>query len=201
MGGSGSGNRWRTAGRPCTNEFRSLDVRWLGRQGLLRPTGWLTLSWKAGSETTASIRIRGGRDQVHLRYRHQPCGGAWKEESYAIRVVYTPCHFGGDRAWFLCPAVGCGRRVAVLFGGGVFACRHCYRLVYPSTREDGWDRAIRRADTIRDRLGWQPGILNGMGPKPKWMRWRTFDRLLEEHDTLVQGWVGEVRKRFGGATR
>jgi hypothetical protein len=136
---------------------------------------------------------------LYLRYRHQPYGGAWKEESCAIRVVYTPCHFGGDRAWFLCPAAGCTRRVAVLFGGGVFACRHCYRIAYPSTREDAWDRVTRRADVIRARLGWTPGILNGMGPKPKWMRWRTFESLLEEHDTLVQGWVGEVRKRFGGA--
>ncbi len=200
MGGPGSGNRWREPQHPSADEFRTLDVRLLGREGLLRPTGWMTLTWKAGNQATASMRIRGGRDQVHLRYRHQPFGGAWKEESYGIRLAYTPCHLGGDRAWFLCPAAGCGRRVAVLFGGVVFACRHCYRIAYPSTREDAWDRVTRRADVIRARLGWTPGILNGMGPKPKWMRWRTFERLVEAHDDAVDAWVGEVKARFGDAT-
>jgi hypothetical protein len=82
--------------------------------------------------------------------------------------------------------------VAVLFGGELFACRHCYRLAYPSTREDARDRAARRAEAIRARLGWKPGILNGTGGKPKWMRWRTFERLVTEHDDAVQCWVGEM---------
>lgn len=30
------------------------------------------------------------------------------------------------------PPVGCGWRVAILYGGGLFACRHYYLLVYPS---------------------------------------------------------------------
>jgi hypothetical protein len=30
-------------------------------------------------------------------------------------------------AAFICPAAGCGRRVAILYGGGNFACRHCYQ--------------------------------------------------------------------------
>jgi hypothetical protein len=141
--------------------------------------------------------VRGDTDCIHLWYRHRRDGGPWKTESYAVRVVQTPCHFGGSRAWFLCPAVRCGKRVAVLFGGEVFACRHCYRLRYPSTREAAGDRATRRADVIRTRLGWKPGVLNGMGSKPKWMRWRTFDSLVSEHDDAVQCWAGEMNKMFG----
>ena len=30
-------------------------------------------------------------------------------------------------AAFICPAAGYGRRVAILYGGGNFACRHCYQ--------------------------------------------------------------------------
>ena len=198
MGGPGSGNRCQLSSRPCADEFRTLDVRRLAREGiLLKPTGWLTLSWKIGELITSSIKIRGDKCAVHLRYRHRADGGRWTEESYAVRVVYTPCHFGGARAWFECPVVGCGRRVAVLFGGGVFACRHCYRLAYPSTREDAVDRTLRRADIIRARLGWKPGILNGQGHKPKWMRWRTFADLVDEHDVLVRRWVGAMKRQFG----
>jgi hypothetical protein len=68
-----------------------------------------------------------------------------------------------------------GRRVAILYAGGIFACRCCYQLAYASSREDAGGRATRRADRLRARLGWEPGILNGEGGKPKWMRWRTFE--------------------------
>jgi hypothetical protein len=58
-----------------------------------------------------------------------------------------------------------------------------------SAREDVSDRAARRADKLRGWLGWEPGILNGIGTKPKWMRWRTFERLAAEHDPacLLEG--------------
>src|ERR1700730_10930955 len=78
--------------------------------------------------------------------------------------------------FFLAPPA-CGRRVAILYGGGIFACRRCYRLAYASSRENAGGRATRRADRLRARLAWEPGILNGEGGKPKWMRWRTFERL------------------------
>jgi hypothetical protein len=51
-----------------------------------------------------------------------------------------------------------------------------------SSRECAGDRAARRAERLRARLGWEPGILNGEGGKPKWMRWRTFERLAAEYD-------------------
>ncbi len=76
-------------------------------------------------------------------------------------------------------------RVAVLYGGGIFACRKCYQLAYPSQREDTGNRAARRAHRIRDRMGWPGSILEGSGwGKPKGMHWRTYERLCDEHDTL-----------------
>ena len=70
-------------------------------------------------------------------------------------------------------------------------------MAYPSTREDSVDRTLRRADVIRARLGWKPGILNGQGHKPKWMRWRTFADLVDEQDVLVRRWVGAMKRQFG----
>ncbi len=83
------------------------------------------------------------------------------------------------------PLSGCRRRVAILYGGVIFACRHCYRLAYPSQREADYDRLARRADKTRVRLGWEPDTLNGDGPKPKGMHWQTFERLVEQHEALV----------------
>jgi hypothetical protein len=73
--------------------------------------------------------------------------------------------------------------MATLYGGGIFACRHSYRLAYASAREDVGDQAARRADRLRACLGREPGILNCNDGKPKWMRWSTFERL--EHDAFV----------------
>jgi hypothetical protein len=37
--------------------------------------------------------------------------------------------------------------------------------------------ASTRADKLRKRLGWEAGILNGDGGKPKGMHWKTYQRL------------------------
>ena len=141
--------------------------------------------------------MRAEEDRVILIYRHRSGGAEWKDEEYPVRIVRTPCNIGGERPWFICPAVGCGRRVAILYGGGIFACRHCYQLAYASAREDVCDRAARRADRLRARLGWEPGILNGNGGKPKWMRRRTFERLAAEHDQFVGRSMQAAALKFG----
>ncbi len=196
MGGRGSGNRWRYGAKSTTDDYRTLDVRRWAREGMLRPGyqgGW---HWTRNGDTVASIQMRAEQDYVILIYRHSS-GGRWKDEHYPVQIVRTPCPLGGARPWFLCPALGCGRRVAILYGGGIFACRHCYRLAYASAREDAGGRAMRRADMLRARLGWEPGILNGQGDKPKWMRWRTFARLAAKHDALVAKSLAATARRFG----
>jgi len=115
-----------------------------------------------------------------------------------VYLDWTPCNFGGHRPWFLCPAHACGRRVAIIYGGGIFACRHCYQLAYASQRETADDRAARRANKIRERLGWEPGILNPKGwEKPKGMHWKTFERLNIEHDACVAESLAGIARGFG----
>jgi len=158
-------------------------VRQWAREGILvagYQGGWNLL--RAG-EPIVSIRIRTETGRVILSYRDRSTGD-WKDQEYPVYITRTPCHLGGARPWFICPVVDCRRRVAVLYGGEIFACRHCHRLAFPSTREDASERAARRADRLRERLDWEPGILNGRGDKPKWMRWRTFRRLSARHDEL-----------------
>ena len=192
MGGFGSGRR---GGNDCTDDMRTLDVRKLQRQRLLTPGNSLSWAWSRNGETTATINLVVGADRVTLDYRQRERGGEWRPMNYPVRLAWTGCNFGGWRVWWLCPAAGCGRRAAVLFGGAVFACRQCHRLAYRCQREADHDRASRRADKLRDRLSWEPGILNGNGLKPKGMHWRTFERLQGEHDDHVtQSLAGIVAK-------
>jgi hypothetical protein len=194
MGGFGSGRKW---GKTTTGDMRRLDVRRLARDGYLKEGmsyGW---QWTRSGEVVASINVTVETDRVWFTYRQRECGDEWQDMRYPVRLDRTPCHLGGERFWWRCPAAGCGRRVAVLFGGKVFACRHCHRLAYTCQRETDDDRAARRADTLRERLGWEPGILNGEGSKPKGMHWRTFTRLVAEHDELVQYSLAGAMARLG----
>jgi hypothetical protein len=197
MGGMGSGRRWHFGANDTTDDYRSIDVRRWRRDGLLDPHQSFGWQWSRRGEVVASIQVRTQPDRVILTYRHRSGGSDWKDESYTVYLDWTECHLGGQRPWFLCPARGCGRRVAILYGGAIFACRHCYRLAYPSQRETNDDRAARRADRIRERLGWEPGILNGNGLKPKGMHWQTFDRLTAEHDAFVEESLAGMAQRFG----
>jgi len=196
MGGSGSGRRYQ-GGKDTTSDYRTLDVRWLQRHGMLNPGLTYDLNWSRHGETVASIKMRAEADRVILMYSHRTSGEEWKREEYPVSLDWTPCGLGGRRAWFRCPAAGCGRRVAILYGGGIFACRHCYRLAYPCQREAADDRAARRADRIRERLGWKAGILNPNGWKPKGMHWRTFERLKARHDDFVGVSLAGMARRIG----
>ena len=100
----------------------ALDVCSIHRAGRLLPGSWFTWQWTRNRETTSSIQLRVGTDSVVLEYRN--CskyhnGGEWEPMNHAVRLDWTACGFGGRRVWWRCPAIGCGRRVAVLHGGRV----------------------------------------------------------------------------------
>jgi hypothetical protein len=198
MGGSGSGRRWRFGSKDTTETYRAIDVRWLKREGMLSLGANRRITWSRGAEITGSINVRAEPDRVILDYRQRDHGGEWQAENYPVNLTTTPCHIGGERDWFLCPARGCGQRVAVIYGGSIFACRKCHQLAYPSQREDPADRAVRRADRLRARLGWPGGILEGGDwGKPKGMHWRTYERLCDEHDGLEGVVIRDFTARFG----
>src|SRR4029077_239377 len=110
----------------------------------------------------AWINLRAEADRLHLAYRVRIAGGERQDVEEAVRIVRVPCRLGGARSYFICPGVvngvACGRRVAKLHGPGrYFLCRHCYCLAHASQRERRWDRALRRANKLRQRLGGGPG--------------------------------------------
>lgn len=196
MGGIGSGRGYQD-GKKTTSDMKPLDIRQLHRKGLLKPGANFSWHWSVNGREFSAIDIRTEADRVILDYRSRRLGGEWQPMNYPVYLDWTACTLGGRRPWFICPAQGCGRRVAILFGGSFFACRHCHQLAYECQRENDDDRAARSADTIRRRLGWKVGILNPTGWKPKGMHWDTFMRLHIEHDRLVQKSLAGIVRRVG----
>ena len=208
MGGTGSGSWYRFGTKTTVDECCSLDVRVLNRKGLLKPGCSFTASWFGAGRQVASIAgiVLGGQHPklVMLLYTHgRGANAEGKHVRQPVELGWTPCNFGGERPWFLCPGIGCGRRVAVLHAAGkYFLCRHCYGLSYESQREDKAHRALRRAQKIRERLGGSAGMLEPFPKKPKGMHWRTYERLCWEHDEAdmeqlagMREWLDKFEKK------
>ena len=65
----------------------------------------------------------------------------------------------------------------MLYGGRYFLCRRGHGLAYESTRESRGDRAVRKAQKVRMRLGGTANLLAPSPPTPQGMHWRTYERL------------------------
>lgn len=163
--------------KETTEDYLALDVRALHRDGVLK-VGWSgNWRWLRNGQVRASISVT-VESLTRLRLSYQATTmGQVETKNYAVPVVWTPCHLGGSRPWFNCPI--CGRGVAKLYGGGMFACRHCWRLNYASQQASKRDRAANRSWSLRDRLGCDEGFLSIPAEcicKPKGMHWQTFSR-------------------------
>lgn len=185
----GSYNSGRRGGKRTTGDLLALDIRKIERAGRLRPGQSFNWQWSRGGAVVANINIYTDTDRVTLDYRLKQQDGTWLAMHYPVRIEHTACHFGGQRAWWLCPH--CGRRVAVLYGGQRYACRHCQRLTYQSTRNTPDSQAFAMADKARKRLGWVAGICNPAGDRPKGMHQQTYERQLLRYYELSNRAFGE----------
>jgi len=210
MGGMGSGNWYRFDKKATTGECHSVDVRYLHREGLLKPGNWFSLRWSRAGRETGSIQgaVIGSEkpEQVILTYRHRSGPvREWEDVREFVPLTWTVCNFGGERPWFICPGAGCGRRVAVLYEPGrYFLCRHCYDLVYESQRENAMYRALHKAQSIRERLGGSASMMAPFPDRPKGMHHETYWRLREEHDEAemeqlagMREWLDKLEKKVG----
>lgn len=161
-----------------------MDIRNWYRQKLIVPNQSFITKWSHNNETISSVRVDTEKQRIKLTYRHRNSNNEWADFSYFIYLSWTSCHYGKKRPWFLCPANNCGKRVAVLYGGKIFACRYCYQLTYACQQESFPYRMSRRAEKIRVKLGWGPGFLEGDDLRPKGMHHRTYKRLSAQHDVF-----------------
>lgn len=159
------------AGRPGyrlkAEHTQRVDIRLWNQLGYLRDGAAFTWHWSRGDREAGGIDVSVAGDTVTLIYSVQDGPNRWRDASQSLSTTTTPCHLGGSRQWFSCPA--CHNRAAVLFQrDGRFACRKCQRISYSAQSGSAIDRLCHRFHRLHDavKLG-----------KPKWQRWATFDQL------------------------
>ena len=131
--------------RPLLEQYPRLDVRYLNRSGLFGGTH--RIEWSDGS--AAELEYDG------LKIVYRPAGYPQDLED-RLGLTWTPCNFGGQRPWFICP--GCGERVAVLCAFPRFRCRACHPLAYGSThRSEHWQpEPVLPVLMISEKHRWKP---------------------------------------------
>lgn len=191
MGGPGSGRRLNTA--RFVESYARIDVRVWQREGFLEPNRRFSCHQTRGqmvadstaSDSSFNVEVRQSSDERHdlilvLNYTVWRPGllrGQCDPIELRISLIFTPCHYGGRRPWFLCPMPGCGRRVAILhFRGLYFLCRHCHSLGYASQHMNSEERAQHRLRKICSRLR----VPEAPPERPRRMRWTTYKWLIDQ---------------------
>lgn len=205
MGGFGSG---RPAGKVTVEGCRTLrlDVNRVTRTArvaargpdkaglpVLERRGW---SWTTGGEpeprahavVTLTLHVHHGTARLQFDI-DQPSHRTGPRDQ-TVRLETTPCRFGGLRWWWVCPATG--RRCATLYlpnGGDLFLSRGrgAYPLAYASQNESPMARSHGRLWRLHRKLGDTYTYFEQPLPhRPKWMRWRTYNRLWSEWEAATE---------------
>jgi hypothetical protein len=142
-------------------DSKRLDVGWFQRHNYLlagvASPGRST--WRNGLGRESSITWTASAAGLWLSYTITPWNGKKQDYSYQVRISYTELPSGGRRAWFHCPAAGCGRRCKILYmppAAHIFACRRCHDLAYTAQqdrselgkRDDFMEREIRSYERL-----------------------------------------------------
>lgn len=173
MGGYGS-TRWNWHNKRLTAEdCRRLPFCVFKKNMQPGQSGQITWSREGKVFSSIGYRVQGECESPSSLWVNYTITRAEKkiECNYPIRLTMTPLPWGGFRHWFICPGLGCGRRVSVLYlapGQDFFVCRHCNRLSYRSRQEGYKDRAFY-------------GLIAGlMQDKHPWVTWRTMKEVFKE---------------------
>ena len=192
MGGYGS-TRWGWHMKKDTVEdCRVLSIFDLKQKEVLKPNVRDGGSWIWSNAYTGEERARVGYELntrssfsfLRLFYTITRWSGEKYDFDYHIKLQTTPCHFGGERWWFICPLVkndqACNRRVGKLYlppGGRYFGCRHCHDLTYRSSQEsDNRVNELKKLGPMAILRGMNDGGIDFMQglkalPDDIWQRW------------------------------
>jgi hypothetical protein len=171
--------------RVCLQHGLKLDLNRLIRQGTVRPgfsTGPYVIQWTSTGALIGLVVIAANlcdpaRSWLRIRA---------PSVDQLITLLSCPRHFGGRQWYFVCPASN--KRASVLWrppGAKEFRSREAWgrKVAYRTQFLSVYDRGHAGKAKIKARLigeldpeAWE------LPPKPKWMRWRTYNRLVERFD-------------------
>ena len=171
--------------RACLEQGLKLDINKLAREGLLHPGARFscTYSWinsRTGQPTASALIIA----QLQT-------GAGWfriqmEGLDQSIDLVAQPRPFGGRQWYFRSPVTD--RPCSVLWmppGARRFGGRHEWgrQVAYASQFDTPVDRAHRGKARIKARLigDCDPDEWD-LPPKPKWMRWQTYNNQVDKFD-------------------
>jgi hypothetical protein len=177
--------------RVCLESGLKLDLNKLRRQGGVQPgakVGPHVIRWAntyTGEETASGLITANMEGQFQGWFRIQLGSlDQW------IDLISQSRHFGGSQWYFECPATN--RRCSVLWlppGARRFCSRQNWkrRVGYVSQFTDRDNRAHRGKAKIKARLiaDLDPDEWD-LPPKPKWMRWHTYNRYVERYDAYEE---------------
>jgi len=199
MGGPNSG---RYGGHPTIEQTVSLvlpasEVKRIRRaiSGRSEPVGMWRGALVFGSGFEVKWTLTVSPAELAFEFSHPTRAPEPKMTTYGVRAISSPAGFGGRRWWWVCPRSG--RRVFKLYlplGGHQFWSREAYGLGYSSQRETRRDRLMRRARKLHRALGGDGQAIGQEDPpKPKGMRWSTYERKAEAwraaDDAANDAWV------------
>jgi hypothetical protein len=190
--------------RACLQDGLKLDLNLLARKGFIKfgaDIGARRISW-SNSHRGEIARGVITADMTDPNAWFRITIGGFVQQ---IALVSRPRHFGGRQWFFQCPATN--RLATVLWqppGASKFCSRQAWgrQVAYRSQFQGASDRAYLGKERIKARL---IGDLDpaewDLPPKPKWMRWATYNRYVERFDEyeglLDQASISSVVKRLG----
>ncbi len=141
--------------RPTTDDFLKLSVYGFSKMDRGMYT-FGVLSWRRGD---SSIGYSIGDNIMHLSWTSN--GEAFTQDIplVSVQVGY------GLKCFFQCPQ--CYRRVAILYAGQRFYCRHCYGITYESCQKSH--------DTFLMRLGFRTD-----SQFRNWIKTAQYERALQK---------------------
>jgi len=170
----------------CLESGLKLDLNKLRRQGLVSPGAkrGAVIRW---TYTYTAEEIAKGAITSNMEGTYEGWLRIQLEDlDQTIILVAKPRHFGGYQWYFVCPAMN--RYVSVLWmppGAERFCSRQAWgkQVAYASQFAGPDNRAHIGQAKIKSRLNADPDPDNwNLPPKPKWMRWRTYNRYVGKFD-------------------
>jgi len=193
--------------RVCLEDGLKLDLNHLARRGFVRfganigahGITWTHSYWGQVARGIISAEM----SDPHAAWLRIQIG----ESVQRITLVSRSRNFGGRQWFFLCPATG---HLATVLWKPPGAARFCSRqawgrqVAYASQFLDRDSRAHHGQSKINSRLcsigRFDPEDWN-FPPKPKWMRWKTYNRLeqkFDRYEDILDSGIERLVAKLGG---